>query len=204
MTTPKPTPAPCERAEMVRRRIDMDIEPTQIRHGQAIERIDGQVTKLVKELSEKGGVGQPDWLTVDKPKLAEHMLLDIDAWMAAYGQTLGLTPPSCWPWHPVAVSLLLSTRQFYAAAYGSKSPRDSVDFWQRVLPGMVKRLNLGGADCMFDSCRGDAHVVIVGAERRSYTTHRDELPALAAWWATSREGVPPGLTVRIEASRRAS
>src|SRR5437764_12458632 len=45
---------------------------------------------------------QPDWLTVDKPAVAQTMLLAAVDWAERQGATLGLKVQPCWPWHPQA------------------------------------------------------------------------------------------------------
>src|SRR5947209_20358868 len=48
---------------------------------------------------------QPDWLSVDKPAIAEAMLLATAEWTDRYGALLGLRPQPCWPWHPHLVAV---------------------------------------------------------------------------------------------------
>src|SRR3954470_14094331 len=48
---------------------------------------------------------QPDWLTVDKPAVAQSMLLAAVDWTERDGGILGLKVQPCWPWHPQAVAV---------------------------------------------------------------------------------------------------
>ena len=65
---------------------------------------------------------QPDWLTVDKPAVAQAMLLATVDWTERYGATLGLKVQPCWPWHPQLVAVLLAAAQHHYAVYHGPSP----------------------------------------------------------------------------------
>ena len=72
---------------------------------------------------------QPDWLTVDKPAVAQTMLLATVDWTERHGATLGLKVQPCWPWHPQLVAVLLAAAQHHHAVYHgpsrSRSPTSS-------------------------------------------------------------------------------
>ena len=127
---------------------------------------------------------QPDWLTVDKPAVAEAMLLAAVDWTERHGATLGLKVQPCWPWHPQAVAVLLAATQHHYAVYHGPSPVAVTDLLTRYLPAIGKQLREAQG-----SCREAIHL----DAGEKYTVHRDQLPDLAAWWATDRAGLAPGL-----------
>jgi hypothetical protein len=45
-------------------------------------------------------------------------------------------------------------------------------------------------------CSGYEHCPDGAPAGQTWTVHRDLLPDYAAWWATDRTGLPPGLTAR--------
>jgi len=127
---------------------------------------------------------QPDWLSVDKPAVAEAMLLGTLEWTERYGVTLGLKLQPCWPWHPHLVATLLAATQHYHAVYNGPAPIAVTDYLTRYLPAIAKQLREAQG-----SCREAIH--LVAGEK--FVVHRDELPSLARWWATDRAGLAPGL-----------
>src|SRR3954447_3812454 len=128
---------------------------------------------------------QPGWLTVDKPAVAQAILLAAVDWTERHGATLGLKVQPCWPWHPQAVAVLLAATQHHYAVYHGPSPIAVTDFLTRYLPAIAKQLREAQG-----SCREAIHL----HAGQKYTVHRDQLPDLARWWATDRTDLPPGLT----------
>jgi hypothetical protein len=162
-----------------------------------VDRLEADLAKLDRTLTALSGAVkgllaqkqelavQPDWLTVDKPAVAEAMLLAAVDWTERHGATLGLKVQPCWPWHPQAVAVLLAATQYHYAVYHGPSPVAVTDFLTRYLPAIAKQLREAQG-----SCREAIH--LDGSEK--YTVHRDQLPDLAAWWAIDRIGVAPGMT----------
>src|SRR3954467_10277388 len=128
---------------------------------------------------------QPDWLTVDKPAVAQAVLLAAVDWAERHGATLGLKVQPCWPWHPQAVAVLLAATQHHYAVYHGPSPIAVTDFLTRSLPPIAKQLREAQG-----SCREAIHL----AAGEKFVVHRDQLPDLARWWAADRTGLAPGLT----------
>ncbi len=128
---------------------------------------------------------QPDWQAVDDPAVAQTMLLAAVEWTEHHGATLGLKVQPCWPWHPQAVAVLLAAAQHHHAVYHGPSPVAVTDFLTRYLPAIAKQLREAQGNCR-EAIHLDAG--------QKYTVHRDQLPDLAAWWATDRTGLAPGLT----------
>ena len=99
-----------------------------------VDRIEADLAKLSGTVTGLGNVvksllaqkqeqaKQPDWLSVDKPAVAEAMLLATAEWTDRYGATLGLRPQPCWPWHPHLVAVLLAAAQHHAAVYRGPEP----------------------------------------------------------------------------------
>lgn len=141
--------------------------------------------------------GQPEWLECRDPELAETILVGLEEWVRLYGQPLGVAVFPCWAWHPQVVVLLLAAAEHHAAVYQGKVPRDVTDFLSRVLPVIAKQA-LKVQD--HAECNDYAHRE--PADPTPYTAHVDLLPDLAEWWATNRQGRPPGLTPRLEAAVR--
>src|SRR3954447_19380323 len=81
-----------------------------------VDRLEADLSKLDRTVTGLGGAVkgllaqkqdqavQPDWLTVNKPAVAEAMLLAAADWTDRHGATLGLKVQLCWPWHPQAVA----------------------------------------------------------------------------------------------------
>src|SRR4051812_1438160 len=162
-----------------------------------VDRVESDLTKLsstvtglsgaVKRLltAEQERSRQPEWLSVDKPAVAEAVLLATAEWTDRYGSTLGLRPQPCWPWHPHLVAVLLAAAQHHSAVYAGPSPVAVTDFLTRYLPAIAKQLRDAQG-----SCREAIHL----DAGEKYVVHRDQLPDLARWWATDRAGLAPGLT----------
>src|SRR3954451_2668317 len=162
-----------------------------------VDRLEADLSKLNHTVTGLGGAvkgllaqkqdqaGQPDLLTRDKPAIAQTMLLAAVDWTERHGATLGLKVQPCWPWHPQAVAVLLSATQHHYAVYHGPSPIAVTDFLPRSLPAIAKQLREAQG-----SCREAIHL----AAGEKFVVHRDELPELARWWATDRDGLAPGLT----------
>ena len=162
-----------------------------------VDRLEADLAKLDRTLSSLASAAkgllatkqeqaaQPDWLTVDKPAVAQAMLLAALDWTDRHGATLELKVQPCWPWHPQAVAVLLAATQHHYAVYHGPSPVAVTDFLTRYLPAIAKQLREAQG-----SCREAIHL----HAGQKYTVHRDQLPDLAAWWATDRTGLAPGLT----------
>lgn len=159
-----------------------------------LERKVKELTGKVQELSQTEAKrrGQPDWRTVSDPLIAETFLLSVDEWLTKSAVYLGLQVPDCWPWHPNAVVLLLDISQHDRAVYAGSAPAAVTDFLGTRLPAIQSRISIG--------CLGSGHVEPDGSK---YRVQRDELPALASWWATDRTGRAPGLYA-IDDIRRAA
>ena len=162
-----------------------------------VDRLEADLAKLDRTLTALSGAVkgllaakqeqavQPDWLTVDKPAVAQAMLLAAVDWTERHGATLGLKVQPCWPWHPQAVAVLLAATQHHYAVYHGPSPVAVTDFLTRYLPAIAKQLREAQGNC-----REAIHL----QNGDKYTVHRDQLPDLARWWATDRTGLAPGLT----------
>jgi hypothetical protein len=138
--------------------------------------------------------GQPEWLECRDGELAEALLCGTDQWMTLYGDPFGPPLAPCWPWHPAAVVLLLAAAEQHQAAYAGKAAVAVTEFWTRFWPtiaAQVRKITDGA------QCTGHGHRE--PGDRMEYAVHPDQLPDLAAWWATDRTGLPPGLTRRLEA-----
>jgi hypothetical protein len=148
--------------------------------------LNGAVKRLLTAEQEKAR--QPDWLAVDKPAVAEAMLMATADWADRYGTLLGLMPQPCWPWHAHLVAVLVAAAQHHAAIYAGPNPVAVTDYLTRHLPAIAKQLREGQG-----SCREAIH--LDGRDKsEKYVVHRDQLPDLARWWATDRTGLAPGLT----------
>jgi hypothetical protein len=77
---------------------------------------------------------------------------------------------------------LLALEAHYAAAYASESPAAVSDLLTRFLPAARSRISDVLRDCTTHSHLG------------TRTVDPAAVPALAAWWATSKAGDPPGLS----------
>jgi len=184
-STPRPVQIDQATVRAVVRRVDR-VEADLAKLSGTVTGLGNVVKGLLTQRQEQAK--QPDWLRVDKPAVAEAMLLATAEWTDRYGATLGLRPQPCWPWHPHLVAVLLAAAQHYAAIYSGPNPVAVTDYLTRYLPAIAKQLRDAQGSCreaihLDDRDKGEKYVV-----------HRDQLPDLARWWATSRSGLAPGLT----------
>ena len=124
-----------------------------------VDRLEADLAKLNHTVTGLGGAVkgllaqkqeqavQPDWLTVDKPAVAQTMLLAAVDWTERHGATLGLKVQPCWPWHPQAVAVLLAATQHHYAVYHGPSPVAVTDFLTRYLPAIAKQLREAQGSC---------------------------------------------------------
>lgn len=173
-------------------------------HETRIERlrrdVDHVTSALSRHLQEKpagqpkkaDGPGQPDWLSVTDPEVAQTILDETALWVDHYGRYLGLELRHCWPWHPQVVVLIVAAAQHYRAVYAAAVPPAVTDF----LTVRMRAIRTQSEALFPVGCRDTTHEV----DEIRYTVHLDELPALATWWATDRTGLAPGLTSRIAAA----
>jgi hypothetical protein len=138
---------------------------------------------------------QRDWLNIpnDDPELAWEWLYTVRAWhdeefVVATGRAL----PACWPWHPRAVRELLILQDHSALVFGSPSTPAASDYLTRFQPAAVARLVGKERDAILARClKGSQHQE---PELGAAEVDPEKLRDYARWWATKREGVPPGVT----------
>jgi hypothetical protein len=134
-------------------------------HKNGIKNLGEMVTKLNRKLADKDdetdeGAPPPRvcWLTLDNPVVAELVMQDLERWLHQVFIQYDRPLPACWAWHPWMVEELLALRHAHWAAYRPKaSEQAAIDWHEKSLPGVVKRL--GGAlemDHGLDSHRDDA------------------------------------------------
>jgi hypothetical protein len=178
-------------ARAVARRVDK-MEP---RLG-TVERQLGKVAQglaIVNQREQKTPAGQPDWLGCRNPDQAKAILSTARAWLEDVGPVVKLDAPGCWPWHPRAVVLVVAASAHYRAAYAGDSAVTVTDYLTRYANALRTAL-VGSID---SECAGPSHAE--GEARYLYDV--DRLDALAIWWSTSREGLPPGLRPAVAAVR---
>lgn len=181
------------------------------RQHEELEKLTGQVARAVKTIlaepkpaaaaTDAGGEeapkkGQPEWLGCRDVEEAQVILEGVAAWVEDYGLDLQLPVTPCWPWHPYWVVLLLAAAEHHDAAYRSKSAKDVSEFVTRVMPTINAQIRKAMND---RECDEHTHKEI--SDATGYDVHMDQLPDLAAWWATDRQGRPPGLTSRLAAAK---
>lgn len=139
--------------------------------------------------------GQPEWIGCTDADEAHRILLAVDEWMDRYGRTLAVPDRPCWPWHPHVVALLLAASRQHTEVYQGKAGDKVSDYLVRVLPAISDRIRK-----ILDATECNAHVHKDEPGGTPYAVHLDQVPDLAAWWATDREGLAPGLTRRLGAT----
>lgn len=144
------------------------------------------VSALLKAKREDGR-GQPDWIAVDDPAAAVTLLEAAATWVDKHAAHLGLEVQPCWPWHPSAVVVVLALAEHYRAAYRGHAAPAVTDYLTRTLPAGAATVRRALGQCTRHEHQeaGD-----------TWTTTWAALPELARWWATDRDGIPPGLSIR--------
>jgi hypothetical protein len=91
------------------------------------------------------------WLLTAHPQTLAGVLADLLVWLRdVYLWYPGAILPSCWLWHPACIEELCCLRQYHAEAYhqSAKSVAKAMEFHERFLPGVIKRLAAAPyADC---------------------------------------------------------
>jgi hypothetical protein len=149
-----------------------------------------EIEEKVGSLAKKEQAGRPvDWLTIRDPKAAAEILTALVDWHTQLSPNLHVAIPyDCWPWHPLAVIETLALWDHHRYAYKGPAPSVS-DFLSRIVPGYRTRLK----DRLLT--RGECTKEVHTSGGASYSFDPSMLAPYAEWWATSREGTPPGLTL---------
>lgn len=136
------------------------------------------------------GEGQPDWLTVTDPDVAEAWLRETREWVYTVLAPLGavLTAPEvpCWPLHPIVVVELLAAQRERAAAYAGDGPTGVSEWLSRWQPASLARIAADVRNCMED------HGHRTGG--RTYAVPRLDPGAVARWWVDGRGLDPDAVT----------
>jgi hypothetical protein len=147
------------------------------------------IAKLAER--DKEPEGQPNWLEVaGDPAAAKGMLEAVADWVDGPAHHLGVRPTGCWPWHPQAVVILMAGAQHYRAAYAGENTLTVVELVTRYATAVHQR----ASEAIGDLCNASTHRI--GEAAFIYDTGWDVLERVAYWWATDREGLPPGLRPR--------
>lgn len=167
--------------------------------GQLEERVSsfaGVLAGLAEQIAEltaaEDGPGRyASWFEVDDPTVAYRRLTELMSWLdRVYLQFPDASLPSCWLWHPAVVEELLWLRRSWTEAFTGRTAAvfRVADWHDRQRPGVVARIRaLNGGLCSLDQHQRGAE-----QDRRPLTVPAaDGAEAVASWWATDREDVPP-------------
>ncbi|MPZ24991.1 MAG: hypothetical protein GEV12_00680 [Micromonosporaceae bacterium] len=148
------------------------------------------------------------WLTLTDPATARVALADLADWLThVYLHYPGSLDSlgECWPWHPAAIEELLALRGGWLAAYTGPdaTPTRALDWHDRHLPGVQRRLRTALSDCSLAAHRRGGRA----DHLRPTLSAADALDQLAQWWATSHgtNGAPtptPDLHAQQVGTRR--
>ena len=136
---------------------------------------------------EDGDAGQRDWLTVTDPDDAVAWLVEVTAWWDQVGEVLVGPSVACWPWHPRSVVAALALHAHHAQAYADPRAVAVSDLLTRWTPALGRLISPRDVECTRHEHLHDG---------RPWSVRPELLPEYAAWWATDRSGLPPGLVSR--------
>lgn len=154
--------------------------------------------------SSKGPAGAPqdgqgddevphiDWMAMDDPDAAVEALGSLREWVPGVLMPLtGWSLIPCWPWHPPLLCMLFAIQERYAMCHQAPDPNGLLDLLVRVVPACEERTRH-----LAYGCNASVH----SSERGSTYYEYDPagVDAMARWWATSRAGDPPGLSVKVQ------
>lgn len=146
-----------------------------------------EATRVLLDGGDPDTKGQPDWLAIRDPDLAEDILVGALAFADSVLPWLDATLTGCWPWHPASVVEVLAFAEQWRYGYAAKDPSKVSDLLSRWLPGFRNRTRTLLKDCATGEHRTD---------RGAYLVDLSAVPDLARWWATTRTGTAPGLKER--------
>lgn len=177
-------------------RVD-DLEAKAIDQTGRLDGMDETLTDLAARLDTVEGTQRSrkpiDWLTVTDPALTLDVLTGLIDWHDTV--LVWLNAPikyPCWPWHPLVVAETLALRDYHTLAYLG-GPALVVDLYQTRLTGYRARVGKSDSDAR-GNCSSTIHYLPGNPASTPYVAERALLPEYATWWATSRQGLPPGLT----------
>jgi hypothetical protein len=182
-------------------------------HGSAITRLGDLVsTGLLPDASpsepgEKQDHVPPEWLTVRDADTATEWLLATTGWVRSVWSRYAALP-TCWPWHPSVVAELMACRESWHAATGEDASPDGLSGWHdRWRPGAAIRVGKALTGCARAEglhAEGAQRWVVTIADATTGPHPEKDVEALtglACWWATDRDGTPPGLRPATEEDR---
>lgn len=165
------------------------IEATLDRHTAEQGRLDSEIKAVGRALAtflrKQQNRDQPDWIAVQNPKEARRLLQAAVAWHDSHLSHLGGELAGCWPWHPFVVVQMIGLARQHRTSYAAGEEAVSV-FLTRYLPALHNRMKGEVNKCE------PVHKTPAGF----WSVDVERLGDLAEWWATSRQGTPPGLTPR--------
>lgn len=153
------------------------------------------IVDRVKDLADKittcasrgpQAVAPTAWLTIEDENTAKAALAELVDWLQRVyihypgsEESLG----ECWLWHPAAIEELMALRAAWLAAYTGPdaSAARAIDWHDRHLPGVQRRLRAALADCSLAAHRPGGRADLP----------RPNIPAaraaddLAKWWVNS-------------------
>jgi hypothetical protein len=174
------------------------------------ERVE-EVAQLVLRLSEvirepeQPDSGTVSWLGLPadaEPDEAESILLSLVRWLGTVYLRYADAPrglPGCWLWHPDVVEELLWLQQAWSTAYRPGAPVSlAADWHDRMRPGVARRIRAVAGMCSIENHQPgyELHAAVLPASLVG------AVPSIAAWWAGSRDGVPPAPTADQLATRQ--
>lgn len=154
------------------------------------------IVDRVKELADKittaGAARTPQaeapiaWLIVEDENTARAALADLIDWLhqvyihyPGAAESLG----ECWLWHPTAIEELMALRAAWQAAYTGPEANAAraIDWHDRHLPGVQRRLRAALADCSLAAHRPG------GRADKPHSAVPGGISAdqLATWWTTT-------------------
>lgn len=178
--------------EALRRAVDRAVSVTD-----RVEELAALIARVAEDVAAHAdtdeGVLPLSWLDFAEDATdAEVLLGGLAEWIGAvylrYADA-AQTMPACWLWHPDVVEELLWLMRAWLAAYRKAgAPVSAVADWHdRLRPGVVRRIKATAGTCSLENHQpsGDRHTAAPSAPVAGAAG------MIAAWWATSRNALPP-------------
>ena len=119
-------------------------------HTQVVNKLAADLAVLTRHLGPGNPHAPRSWLAGQDPDLAVGHLEDLVGWLGlVYLRYPDTRLQPCWAWHPQVVEELLALRGAHREAYDPRKGSwiRAVDWHERLLPGVVRRVSTALSGC---------------------------------------------------------